>query len=393
MSGKPAARITDPVVHPLPPVLTGGPPASTVLIGMLPAWKGIPPAMGPALQAAQKASEAILQTAETTAQTAEAAAVAAAGTPGAPAAAAAAATARTAAETAKSAAATAMGSAISAAAAGGASIHACTTPWPIPPHGPGVVIDGSPTVSIEMMAATRMGDTIIEAIGPPNKIAMGCPTVVIGNSGSGGGPGGGGALGALIGAAVGAAVGALLGGPAGAVVGAAAGAAIGGALGGEDRPRPVFGQEEPMSCGQASSRMVIATMTGQDVPESQLRNESQNYPNSYDPVNGTGMGNLTPVLRDHGVNASEPQSGQTVDDLQAATANGHPAIAHIAYPGGGGHFVVIDGVRTNPDGTRTVIMRDPAPQGQGTQREMSESDFTGGGYPGNGSFSGWTITT
>src|SRR5262249_45193267 len=53
--------------------------------------------------------------------------------------------------------------------------------------------DGSPTVLINNLPACRMGDTILEAIGPPNKIAMGCPTVMIGQSGSGsGGSGSGG---------------------------------------------------------------------------------------------------------------------------------------------------------------------------------------------------------
>lgn len=176
----PAARITDLVMHPLPPVLTGGPPALTVLIGTLPAWKGIPLAMAAGLQAAQQASEAAIKVAENIAVGAQAAAVAAAGTPGAPAAVATAAATRAAAEAAKVAAAAAMGASIGAAAAGGASIHACVTPWPIPPHGPGVVIDGSPTVMIENMPACRVGDTIVEAIGPPNKITMGCMTVIIG---------------------------------------------------------------------------------------------------------------------------------------------------------------------------------------------------------------------
>jgi hypothetical protein len=31
------------------------------------------------------------------------------------------------------------------------------------------------------MPAARMGDTILEAIGPPNKIVMGEPTVIIGD--------------------------------------------------------------------------------------------------------------------------------------------------------------------------------------------------------------------
>jgi uncharacterized Zn-binding protein involved in type VI secretion len=161
----PAARITDPVSHPLPPVLTGGPTAVTVIIGSLAAWRGVNPAVAAGLQAAKAISDAAIKTAE-------AATVAAAGTPGAPAA-------KAAEELVKAGAAAAMGSAISAAA-GGSDIHACTTPLPIPPHGPGVVITPSATVIIVNFPAARQGDTILEAVGPPNKIAMGCLTVLIG---------------------------------------------------------------------------------------------------------------------------------------------------------------------------------------------------------------------
>jgi hypothetical protein len=176
----PAARLSDAVVHPTPPVLTGGPPALTVLIGFLPAWKGIPLALSAGVQAAQQTSESAIKVAENIALVAQAAAVAAAGTPGAPVAVAAATAARLAAETLKASSAAAMSATIAAAAAGGASMHACALPWPIPPHGPGVVIDGSPTVVIENSPACRQGDTIVEAIGPPNKIVMGCMTVTIG---------------------------------------------------------------------------------------------------------------------------------------------------------------------------------------------------------------------
>lgn len=161
----PAARITDPVAHPLPPVLTGGPTAITVIIGYLPAWRGVNPAVAAALQSAKATSDAAIKTAE-------AATLAAAGTPGAPAA-------KAAEEATKAAAAAAMGSAISSAA-GGADIHACVTPLPIPPHGPGVVITPSATVMISGMPAARMGDTILEAVGPPNTITKGEPTVIIG---------------------------------------------------------------------------------------------------------------------------------------------------------------------------------------------------------------------
>lgn len=162
----PAARTTDNVLHPLPPILTIGPGSLNVLIGFLPAWRGIPLAAVAALQAAKTA-------ADTAVKTAEAATVAAAGTPGAPAA-------YAAEQAAKGAALASMSSAITGAAAAGADIHTCATPSPVPPHGPGVVIDGSATVQINFLPACRMGDTILEALGPPNKIVKGETTVIIG---------------------------------------------------------------------------------------------------------------------------------------------------------------------------------------------------------------------
>lgn len=165
MSGKPAARVTDNVAHPLPPVLGPGPGSTNVLIGSLPAWRGVPAAVATALQSAK-------QVADTAIKTAEAATVAAAGTPGAPAA-------KAAEESVKAAAAAQMGSMITSMA-GGADIHSCTTLLPIPPHGPGVVIDGSQTVLINGLQACRLGDTVLEAVGPPNKIVKGEMTVVIG---------------------------------------------------------------------------------------------------------------------------------------------------------------------------------------------------------------------
>jgi len=164
--GRPAARVTDPVLHPLPGMLTPGPGSLNVLIGGLPAWRGIPAAAAAGLQAAKAASDAVVQAAE-------AAALAGMGTPAAPGL-------KAAELAAKTAALSSMSSAISAAS-GGADIHICQTPVPPPmPHGPGVVIDGSMTVLINGLAASRMGDTILEALGPPNKIIMGLPTVLIG---------------------------------------------------------------------------------------------------------------------------------------------------------------------------------------------------------------------
>ena len=168
----PAARVTDNVVHPLPPVLTPGPGSANVIIGFLPAWRGIPLAAAAALQAAHTA-------AQTTINTAVAATAAAAGTPGAPAA-------YAAEQTAKSTALARMSSMISgltsmpSPSGGMPDTHACTTPLPVPPHGPGVVIDGSATVMINGLPACRLGDTVLEAVGPPNKIVKGEFTVIIG---------------------------------------------------------------------------------------------------------------------------------------------------------------------------------------------------------------------
>lgn len=161
----PAARITDNVVHPLPPVLSPGPGSPNVIIGFLPAWRGIPLAATAALQAAKTSADIAVQTAV-------AATLAAAGTPGAPAA-------YAAEQATKTAVLSSMSSAVTSAAAG-ADIHMCATPSPVPPHGPGVVINGSATVMINNLPACRLGDTILEALGPPNTIAKGEMTVIIG---------------------------------------------------------------------------------------------------------------------------------------------------------------------------------------------------------------------
>lgn len=162
---KPAARITDAVAHPLPAVLTGGPGSPTVLIGGRPAWRAMPMAAAGSLLSAKSASDTTIRVAET-------ATIAAAGTPGLP-------TVKAAEDNIKNIAATTMGSMITSSA-GGADIHTCATLLPLPPHGPGVVIGGSTTVLINGLPACRMGDTVVEAIGPPNKIVGGCPTVLIG---------------------------------------------------------------------------------------------------------------------------------------------------------------------------------------------------------------------
>ncbi len=112
-------------------------------------------------------------------QTAELATLAAAGTPGLPAA-------KAAEEATKTAAAAAMSAAMTAAMAAGGGpsgppdLHTCPLPLPLPPHGPGLVPRGSATVKIGGLPAARQGDQMIEALGPPNSISVGCATVIIG---------------------------------------------------------------------------------------------------------------------------------------------------------------------------------------------------------------------
>jgi uncharacterized Zn-binding protein involved in type VI secretion len=161
----PAARTTDQVAHPLPGKLSLGPGSPNVIIGNLPAWRGVLASVAAALKGPKQAADTTIQGLESTTK-------AAAGTPGAPAA-------YTAEQTGKAAALASMSSLIMSSA-GGADIHTCMTLLPVPPHGPGVVIDGSQTVLINNLAACRQGDTVLEAVGPPDKIIMGEQTVIIG---------------------------------------------------------------------------------------------------------------------------------------------------------------------------------------------------------------------
>lgn len=62
---------------------------------------------------------------------------------------------------------------------------------PPPPHVGGPITKGSMTVLIGNQPAARQGD-MATCAGPPDSIAMGCPTVLIGDGGMGGGAGGGG---------------------------------------------------------------------------------------------------------------------------------------------------------------------------------------------------------
>ena len=121
-------------------------------------------------------------------------------------------------------------------------------------------------------------------------------------------------------------------------------------------------QEKPMSCGQAASRMVIFSRTSKDVPESTLRTESAKRKMGYDEFNGTYTPDVPIMLGDHGVkHAGTWQKGASVGDMEGALKQGKPAMVLLRDPG---HFVVLDGIETKKDGTKSLLIRDPALPGK-----------------------------
>ena len=167
MVPRPAARITDLTLHLLPGMLTPGPPSANVMIGGLFAWKGAPGGAGASLKDDKIASQKrILK--------ATAACALAGNTPQA----------KAALEALKIKEAAEMQKKIMDAASSGASINACISVVPVPvgvPHGPGLVINGSPTVLINNLPACRLGDEILESFGPKDFIIWGQLNVLIGN--------------------------------------------------------------------------------------------------------------------------------------------------------------------------------------------------------------------
>ncbi|MEM9213269.1 MAG: PAAR domain-containing protein [Cyanobacteria bacterium P01_F01_bin.150] len=164
--GMPAARVGDLVTHIAPPILGPGPGSSNVLIGGMPAWRALPagaaaampppttePPPEPELTEEEQEEEDKLTEEEKEERDKEAAAEQ-----------------------------QAEAEAAIASMGGAADIHICAQPSPVPfcVDGPGFVIKGSSTVMINGLPAARQGDIVQEVLGPPNPIAMGCPTVLIG---------------------------------------------------------------------------------------------------------------------------------------------------------------------------------------------------------------------
>ena len=268
-----------------------------------------------------------------------------------------------------------------AACKGDAFLCPLAEPGPVP-HVGGTIQQGSSSVKIGNMPAARVGDLgKCEAGTAPNPIMQGESSVLIGDSGGGGGGGGGG--GDAAGESGEQAANAAESGEAtaegfGPVALIAAFVVVGVGyliarrfMKNTCRGKPLYEQEKPMSCVLASSRMIIEQLTGKDPGEKKLRDKAQED-GWYDPVNGSDPWQIPSLMHANGVPSARAENNLTIDDLATATSGGKPAMVGLKNPG---HRIIVDGVETNPDGTRTVLVRDPGYSGSDGCRRVPEDKF------------------
>jgi hypothetical protein len=119
-------------------------------------------------------------------------------------------------------------------------------------------------------------------------------------------------------------------------------------------------QEMSQSCGPACVAMAesfykLACMVD---PESRARQLSQNYPGRFTATGGTGAENLAYVLNAEGVPAyggTDVGQAKLFDYFWQYIGERTKIIAHIAWAGGGGHFVLL----TQIDPDHRLIFLDP----------------------------------
>lgn len=253
-------------------------------------------------------------------------------------------------------------------------MHVCpmVTPGtpPVPHVGGPVLPPGGVPVLIGGMPAARMGDMAL-CVGPPDSIvkgafpvpisrspaarlgdqtahggtvAMGCPTVLIGLSGTAGN--------VRIGTAM-------------------CNAAAGGRTSGTT-------QQSYNNCGVESSRQIINRANGSNVSENQvlqnaINNGWANGTPGSPPVfadGGVTPGQVTSILANAGI-ASAVQA-PTLDNLGLAMSRGQGAIAHLdaaplwggSTPPGSGHAVMVTGVQYDDAGNVTNVFINDTGTGQ-----------------------------
>lgn len=140
------------------------------------------------------------------------------------------------------------------------------------------------------------------------------------------------------------------------------------------RGKVLHRQQEAMSCAQATTSMLIGELTGTPVSEEQLRKESaaRGAPPGFDPINGTSDSDIPTMLNDHGVSNNGVKYNAGMADIEAGLAANKPVQLGLVNPG---HWVIVDGVRTNPDGSKTLLVRDPAFSGREGCREIDAAEF------------------
>lgn len=151
----------------------------------------------------------------------------------------------------------------------------------------------------------------------------------------------------------------------------------------ECRGQQRFQQQLNSTCALASTRSVIAQMTGKNIPESQIVKDAYGlemyHPSStktmpvYYGYDGTVPTGIPGVLEKHGVQSHNVQNPKTVDAdfINNVTNNGTtPAIFAVKYPTmsghEAGHAVIVDGI----DDKGNVLIRDPWQSGaEGCQKK------------------------
>jgi hypothetical protein len=261
-----------------------------------------------------------------------------------------------------------MSSLITSAAAG-ADLHACTTPWPLPPHGPGIDIKGSPTVLVNGFRLARQDDEILEAIGGTSKIVGGCVNVLVGCAGITGNVPAGQA--ACVAAAAG------RNPPPGTVFPPGHGRA------GQQIPSGTPGQSYN-NCGVEVSRQIINRSTGANVSQETLLNQSMATGSAVQKAgNAWASGGTTPdgrvsILAANGVAAH--QEDASMQNMEAAVAAGRGVSVDVwagsmpnwagqgLAPGTGGHNILVTGVEYDDDGNPINVIINDTGVGQCSQK-------------------------
>lgn len=129
------------------------------------------------------------------------------------------------------------------------------------------------------------------------------------------------------------------------------------------RETPIHIQDINDSCAIASTRIANQRLTGNDVPEVNLRNQSQGQPNGYrqNPANfGTSwdgqvnLANAQPNLNAHNANLTLPEMQRQIENGNEVTIG-----YRLPDPPGGGHRVVAHNVQVNEDGIGLIEIDDP----------------------------------